>query len=185
MDAMQDQNFIEGTREANIAWGFNEQSAVLVRCTPLNGGTFIEVLAVSRSGEEAERLRNEIRISVFDDRRPDPGVLHVDHFNNDSGAFGNPRRIRNYPSLHWGYDTRPKSQGACLSDAALAMQKYGLQMTAGGNSVVWGTSSDVTVVVSCTPIASGVSILVAAASDDAATAERFRNDIREIAFDGE
>jgi hypothetical protein len=183
MRAMQAQNFIEGTRTPDGAWGFNEQSVVLVRCIPQNQGVYIEVLAASRSSQEAERLRNEIRISVFDARRPDLRVLHPDHFNSDSGAFSGPRRLRNYPPLHWGYDNRPKSLRACMSGAKLAMNRSGLHSSPNGNSIVWGTSSNVVVIVACTPIVRGVSILVAATSDDGQVAERYRNNIRKIAFD--
>jgi hypothetical protein len=156
---------------------------VLVHCIPLNQGVYIEVLAVSHSSGEAERLRNQIRISVFDDRRPDLSVLPVSGFNSDSGAFGPQTRRRNAPQLHWGFDHRPKSLEACVSSAKLAMKTKGLQSTTSGNSIVWGQSSDVTVLVKCLPIPGGVSILVAATSDDSATAERFRNEIRVITFD--
>ena len=183
MDAMQEQNFIEGTKDGGVAWGFNEQSVVFVRCVPVNQGVDIEVLAVSQSSGEAERLRNQIRIRVFDERRPNLSVLHVDHFNNDSGAFGPITRVRNAPPMHWGFDHRPKSLEACVSSAKLAMQKKGLPITTGGDSVVWGQSSDVTVLVKCLPIPGGVDILVAAASDVGATAEKFRNEIRIITFD--
>jgi hypothetical protein len=183
LEAMRDQNFIEITRTPTSAWGVNEQSFVLVRCIRQNLGVFIEVFAASWSNQEAERLRNQIRISVFDARIPDKNVLYPDHIDSDSGVFGGqPRRQRNYPSVHWGYDSRPKSLQGCISGAKLAMHKNGLQSTPNGN-ILWGTSSNVVVLVSCTPIDRGVSILVIAASDDGATAERFRNDVRKITFD--
>jgi hypothetical protein len=183
MDAYQNQKFIEGRMDGEVAWGFNEESVVLVRCVAVNQGVNIQVLAVSHSAAEAERLRNQIRISVFDDRRPNLSVLPVSGFNNDSGAFGPQTRKRNAPSLQWGFDHRPKNLEACMSSAKLAMQKKGLQSSTGGDSVVWGQSNDVAVLVKCLPIPGGVSILVAATSDAAATAERFRNDIRVITFD--
>jgi len=186
MDALRAQDFIEGTKAANSAWGFNEQSIVLVHCVPQNEGetkgVHIQVLAASRSGQEAERLRNQVRESVFDGRRPDLNVLHPDHFNTDSGAFGPRHRARNYPSLHWGYDTRPKSLGACVNAAKLAMHRTGMR-AAPGQTLVWGTSSRVTVLVECAPIGGTMSILVAAASADGQVAERVRNDVRKITFD--
>ena len=183
MDAMRAQNFIEGTKEPTSAWGFDEQSIALVHCIPHGQGVFIEVLVASRSGQEAERLRNQIRISVFDERRPDFNVLQVDHFDTDSGAFGPQTRPRNFPPLHWGFDSRPKSLVACVNGAKLAMSMRGLQSTPNGDSLVWGTSGEVTVLVECVPIQAGVSILVAATSADGQVAERFRNDIRTIVFD--
>lgn len=183
MDAMQKENFIEGKMEGEAAWGFDEQSVVLVHCIPVNQGVDIEVLVVSHSGEEAERLRNQIRISVFDDRRPNLSVLPISGFNSDSGAFGPQKRRRNAPQLQWGFDHRPKSLETCVSSAKSAMQTKGLQSTSSGNSIVWGQSSDVTVLVKCLPIPGGVSILGAATSDDATTAERFRNEIRVITFE--
>jgi hypothetical protein len=183
MDAMQAQNFIEGTRTGEAAWGFNEQSIVLVHCVPQNRGVHIQVLAASWSGQEAERLRNQIRISVFDNRRPNLGVLHPDGFNNDSGVFGPQRRPRNFPSMHWGYDTRPKSLGACVNAAKLAMHRTGLQGSPGGQALIWGKSARVTVLVECVPVQGTMSILVAAASGDGQVAERFRNDVRKITFD--
>jgi hypothetical protein len=50
--------------------------------------------------------------------------------------------------------------------------------------MLWGTSPGVLVLVSCVPVDGGVSILVATTSYDGATAERFRNDVRTITFDG-
>jgi hypothetical protein len=183
IDAMRAQDFTEGTREAASAWGFNQQSVVLVRWTPQNNGVFIEVMAVSRGNAEAERLRNQIRISVFDARRPDLRVLQPDHFNNDSGAFGGPRRVRNHPPVHWGFDTRVKSLKTCMSGAKHAMYKSGLQSAPNGNSLMWGTSGNATALVSCVPISRGVSILVAATSENGALAEKLRNDIRKVTFD--
>jgi hypothetical protein len=190
MEAMREQDFIEGNRALDTVWGYNEQSIVLVRCVPQDQGVYIEVLATSQSNEEAERLRNQIRISVFDDRRPDLEDSHEEHFNNntDIGPLGTndpefyPPRQSNLPQMHWGHDTRSKSLASCLSSAKLAMAIYKLESTT-DSSIVWGTSSNVTVIVSCVPIPSGVSILVAAISEDGATAERFRNDIRTVTFD--
>ena len=182
MDALIAQNFIEARRTRDSAWGFNEQSWVLVRCITQNQGAYIEVLAASRSSQEAERLRNEIRTKVFDASRPKAPA--PDFFHGEPiGPTPPPPRVRNYPPLHWGFDTRPKSLQGCVSAAKLAMRTYGLQSTPSGDSVVWGQSSTVTVLVACTPISQGVSILVAATSNDGPTAERFRNDIRKLIFD--
>jgi hypothetical protein len=183
MEAMSNQHFITAIKEQVTTWGFNEQSIVLVRCVEQNQGVYIEVLAASRSSQEAERLRNEIRTRVFGAPRADPNMMYPDRINGDSGAFGAPSRVRNFPPMHWGYDTRPKSQQACMRDAQAAMSSIGLQSTPDGNSLVWGTSSEVTVLVSCVPINGGVSILVAATSADGATAERFRNAVRARTFD--
>ncbi len=171
------QNFITGTRTPPTAWGYDEQSIVprALRCAE-SQGVYIEVLAASRSGDEAERLRNEIRTSVFDDRRPD--TLPVDHFSVDDLSL-----VSSAPALHWGFDFRPKSLDDCMSAASLAMDQNGLAASQSGESVLWGTSPSVVVLVSCVPVDGGVSILVAAASYDGATAERFRNDVRTITFD--
>ncbi len=182
MDELQARNFIEGTNDGGLAWGYNEQSVVLVRCVPMNNGVEIEVLAISRSAAEAERLRNEIRIRVFDERRPAPGVLQVGHFNTDSGAFGPITRARSQPPTQWGFDHRSKSLVACANDAKSAMQSNRLAISTGGDSVVWGQSNDAVVMVKCLPIQGGVDILVVAASESAATAERLRNDIRIVTF---
>jgi hypothetical protein len=48
---------------------------------------------------------------------------------------------------------------------------------------MWGTSGNATALVSCVPITRGVSILVAATSEDGALAEKLRNDIRKVTFD--
>ncbi len=180
MDAMFDQKFIEGTRSPGFAWGYNEQSLVLVHCVAVNQGVNIEVYAASRSDAEAERLRNEIRISVFDDRRPEESAHH-NGFKIDN--FDNPKRANNSPPVHWGFDTRPKSLRGCISAAKLAMHKTGLTPTVGGTALLFGSSPRVVVLVSCVPIESGVAILVAATSYDGAIAERFRNDVRTITFD--
>jgi hypothetical protein len=181
MDAMYDQHFIEGTRSPGFAWGYNEQSLVFVRCVAQNQGVTIEVFAASRSGEEAERLRNEIRISVFDDRRPGDMVYHNGFRIN--GPLDQPTRANNSPPAHWGFDTRPKSLRGCMSGARLAMHKTGLAASAGGPALLWGSSPRVVVLVSCVPTDRGVSILVAATSFDGAIAERFRNSVRTITFD--
>ena len=180
MDAMFAQQFIEGTRSPGFAWGYNEQSLVFVHCVEVNQGVNIEVFAASRSGAEAERLRNEIRISVFDDRRPEEAAHH-NGFRIDN--FDNPKRANNPPPTHWGFDTRPKSLRGCMSAARLAMHKTGLAASAGGPALLFGTSPRVVVLVSCVPIDGGVSILVAATSFDGKIAERFRNDVRTITFD--
>jgi hypothetical protein len=179
MDAMWDQKFFEGTRTGPSAWGFNAQSLVLVRCVPQTGGVFIEVFAASRSDSEAERLRNEIRISVFDSRAPGDMAYH----NAFSVGPFEGTRAQNPPAVHWGFDTRPKSVQSCMSGAKLAMSRTGLTSSPAGENLMWGTSRGATVLVSCVAIDAGVSILVAATSQDGATAEDFRNRVRTITFD--
>jgi hypothetical protein len=179
MDAMWDQKFFEGTRSGPTAWGFNAESLVLVRCVPQNLGVFIEVFAASRSHSEAERLRNEIRISVFDSRVPGDRIYH--------NGFGvgpyNGTRAEYHPPVHWGFDTRPRSVHGCMNGAKLAMSRTGLTSSPVGDNLMWGMSRGVTVLVSCVAIEAGVSILVAATSQDSATAEDFRNRVRTITFD--
>ena len=179
-DAMSDQKFSEGRFAGPSVWGFNANSFVLVRCVSQNGGVFIEVFAASRSNSEAERLRNEIRIRVFDGRAPNPDVDYPGFFS--VRPFSG-ERVENHPPVHWGYDTRPKSVQSCMSAAKLAMSRTGLTSSTIGDSVMWGLSRGVTVLVSCVPIETGVSILVAATSQDSAMAEDFRNRVRTITFD--
>jgi hypothetical protein len=184
MQAMIRQRFIGANREPAYTSGFNEQSVVLVRCVEQGKGVHIEVLAISHSSQEAERLRNQIRTSVFGARLASADMLFPTLFNGDSAVPGHaPPRPINHPQLHWGADTRPKSQQACVRDAAVAMARSGLQASVNGTALVWGRSNQAAVLVSCVPIPTGVSIMVAAASDDSALAERLRNAVRSWTFD--
>jgi hypothetical protein len=180
IDALSEQKFIEGNNDGQVVWGFDEQSVVLVRCVPYNNGVWIEVLAASRSPAEAERLRNIIRIRVFDARRTPRDMLAVTRFNGD--GLNRVKRPRTQPAAHWGYDHRPKSLAACTDDAKAAMQKSGLAISTSGNSVVWGQSGSALALVKCLSIPSGVDILVFATSDVSATAETYRNNIRILTF---
>lgn len=179
LEAMRKLNFIRGASQQAESSGFDPQTFVLVHCIEQKQGVYIEVLAASHSAKEAERRRNEVRTMVFGARRAPADMIYPDKFVpfDDAGA-----RAPHYPTMHWGYDSRPKSQQACVAAARNAILDHGLKSSIIGLSTVWGTSAAGNVLVSCVPITQGVSILVAATSDDSATAERLRNEIRTATF---
>lgn len=179
VESMRKLGFIRGTSQQAESSGFDPQTFVLVHCIPQKQGVYIEVLAASHSSAEAERRRNQVRTMVFGAKRAPAAMIYPDKFVpfDDAGA-----RSPNYPIMHWGYDTRQKSQQACVAAARNAILDHSLKSSIIGLSVVWGTSPTATVLVSCVPITQGVSILVAATSDDSATAERLRNEIRIATF---
>jgi len=178
MNFMERERFINGTKTGNQAWGFNEKTIVLVYCTPQNNGVYISVVAASHDSGEAERMRNRVREYVFNEFRPTPETPPAPDFFDEFDAT--PPRARNYPAMHWGSDSRPRTFEACISDAKSAMRIKDLQVTASsGSSVVWGSNADVIVLVQCIAVDNGVRILVAAAGQNA---ERYRNDIREFVF---
>jgi hypothetical protein len=86
--------------------------------------------------------------------------------------------------MHVGDDFRPKSLGCCLSDAKFAMEtnKAGRLQSSQSGNVVFGVGQDVSVVVICEPVNGGVRIPVVAASMDSTTAERYRNEVRIVAY---
>jgi hypothetical protein len=89
------------------------------------------------------------------------------------------------PAMHFGSDFRPKTLARCINHAKFAMQRNNagqLRMTQSGNAV-FGTGPDVSVVVTCTEVNGGVVIQVVAASPDSSIAERYRNEVRIVAFD--
>ena len=89
------------------------------------------------------------------------------------------------PAIHVGDDFRAKSLGCCLGDARYAMEKNkaGRLNSSQSGNVIFGTGENVSVVVICEAVNGGVRIPVVAASMDSATAERYRNEVRTLAYD--
>ncbi len=67
MEAMiYQQHFIEARVNGSDTWGYNEKSFVLVHAVVIDDRVEIFVVAFSTLSQEAERLRNAIRVHVFD-----------------------------------------------------------------------------------------------------------------------
>src|SRR5215471_3064255 len=88
------------------------------------------------------------------------------------------------PAMHMGSDWRTMSIWDCKNKAAQAMQdNENFLHTDRSGDQTWGYNEKTIVLVSCVSMGKSVYILVAAASQDSAEAERIRNSVRSHVFD--
>jgi hypothetical protein len=90
------------------------------------------------------------------------------------------------PVMHWGSDTRAKSQPQCMTDADFAIRATDLQVTFNGGDSVAGSGNvngaGVSVLVTCVSVGSRTFIQVVGLSLDCGAAEETRNRVRTIAM---
>lgn len=88
------------------------------------------------------------------------------------------------PAMHWGSDTRAKSQPQCMTDADYAIRETGLQVTYNGGNTVAGSGdlngTGVSVLVTCLAVGSRTFIQVLGTSLDSEAAGQARNRVRTI-----
>jgi len=164
------QNFIHAEINGPEAWGYNENSFVMVHAVPFNDGVFIFVVAFSTDNAEAERLRNEVREHVFDG--PYNQRISQGYTTSDANRRQTPLRI------HWGNFDKGVTQKTFRSCAQSAMYHSGLRTTVGSDRVVYGTSNTATVAAIGLRLPSTTQVLVITASMDSNEAERIRNEVR-------
>ncbi len=164
------QNFIHAEINGPEAWGYNENSFVMVHAIPINDGVQIFVVAFSTDNTEAERLRNEIREHVFNG--PYNQRISQGYTTSDANRRQTPLRI------HWGNFNKGVSQKTFRLCAQSAMSHNGLRASVGSDRVVYGTSNTVTVVAIGLQLPSTTQVLVITASMDSNEAERLRNEVR-------
>jgi hypothetical protein len=164
------QNFIHAEVAGPDAWGYDERSFVMVHAVPIRDGVQIFVVAFSTDSGEAERLRNAVRVHVFNG----PYNSRIASTINTSDTS----RRRGPLMLHWGNFNKQATEGAFRSCAVSAMARSGLHSSASGNQVIYGTSPNATVVALGVGLPRTARVLVIAASADSQTAERLRNDVR-------
>lgn len=88
------------------------------------------------------------------------------------------------PAMHWGSDTRAKSQPQCMTDADFAIRETGLRVTSNGNGSVSGAGeingTGVSVLVTCLSLGPRTWIQVVGTSQDSEAAGQARNRVRTI-----
>ena len=173
------QNFIYAQVQGTGAWGYDEQSVVIVHAFTVPGGLQIFVVAISSTNREAERLRNVIRQHVFD------GPYNP--LQSSVYRTTDPTRRQSPLAVHWGGTQTAYAQNKFRRCATDTMLLNNLQEFDDGNRVVFGTGQNVVVTAIGVQASRGTTALVIAASPMSFVAEHYRNSVRAnigcVAFD--
>jgi hypothetical protein len=164
------QHFIHAEINGPDAWGYDENSFVMVHAVPISDGVEIFVVAFSASSQEAARLRNAIREHVFDG--PFNSRISKTYQTFDTNRRQGPLAV------HWGNFNKVATEKTFRACAVSAMAGNGLHGSASGNQIIFGTSSAATAVALGVGLPSATQVLVLAASTDSTKAAWLRNGVR-------